>query len=231
MDPITVQPYKDYNEVYYTGSLGLFERWTHMSLEKGMKKQASPSVLDIGGGDGQHVPFLSSEFSNYTILDLLDHSEKLNPAINEQDLSKVNFVVGDAEKLPFEDNSFDRIILTCVLHHVDSPANVLNECRRVIRDGGVLSIYLPNDPGMVYRWIRHLGAHKKYAKQTKRPISEIKYLWAIEHKNHVLGVSVIIKSILQRDSVRRRSHPLALGSWNLNLFQIFQIVINKVADV
>lgn len=230
MDPRIVQHYKDYNEVYYTGSLGLFERWTHMSLEKGIKTLSHPSILDIGGGDGQHVPYLSSEFSNYTILDLLDHSKKLNPTINEEDLSKVHFVVGDAEKLPFENDSFDRIILTCILHHVDSPANVLSDCRRVIRDGGVLSIYLPNDPGMVYRWVRHFGAHKKYANQTKRPISEIKYLWAIEHKNHVLGVSIIVKNIFQEDSVLRRSHPLALGSWNLNLFQVYQIVINKVKD-
>lgn len=230
IDPIIVQHYKDYNEVYYTGSLGLFERWTHISLEKGMKNLSHRSILDIGGGDGQHVPFMSGEFAEYTILDLIDHSKELNPAINEQDVSKIKFIVGDAEKLPFEDNSFDRVILTCILHHVDSPVNVLNECRRVIRNSGNISIYLPNDPGMMYRWLRHFGAHRKYAKRTKRSMSEIKYLWAIEHKNHALGLSTIIKNVFQRDLVSRHSHPLALGSWNLNLFQTYQIVINKAND-
>lgn len=231
MDPLIVQHYKDYNDVYYTGGLGLFERWTHQSLEKGKKIAPQPSILDVGGGDGQHVPFLSGKFSNYTILDLLDHSQKLNPAINSEDIPKIHFVLGNAEKLPFDNESFDRIILTCVLHHVDSPAKVLSECRRVLRDGGELSIYLPNDPGMIYRWIRHLGAHKKYAKRTKRPIAEIKYLWAIEHQNHVLGISTVIRQTFKGDSIRRRSYPLPLGSWNLNLFQIFQIVINKDKNV
>jgi phosphatidylethanolamine/phosphatidyl-N-methylethanolamine N-methyltransferase len=231
MDPIIVQHYQDYNDVYYTGGLGLFERWTHQSLEKGKKVNPQSSILDIGGGDGQHVPFLSGRFSNYTILDLLDHSQKLNPAINSVDLPKVNFVLGNAEKLPFEDESFDRIILTCILHHVDSPAKVLSECRRVLRNGGELSIYLPDDPGMIYRWIRHFGAHKKYSKRTKRPIRDIKYLWAIEHQNHVLGISTVIRRTFQGDSIRRRSYPLPLGSWNFNLFQVFQIVVNKDQNV
>lgn len=231
MDPLIIQHYEDYNDVYYTGGLGLFERWTHQSLEKGKKIAPHFSILDIGGGDGQHVPFLSGKFSNYTILDLLDHSQKLNPAINSADIPKIHFVLGDAEKLPFDNESFDRIILTCVLHHVDSPAKVLSECRRVLRNGGELSIYLPNDPGMIYRWIRHFGAHKKYAKRTKRPIKEIKYLWAIEHQNHVLGISTVIRQTFKGDSIHRRSYPLPLGSWNLNLFQIFQIVVNKDKNV
>lgn len=231
MDPLIVRHYEDYNDVYYTGGLGLFERWTHQSLEKGKKIAPQLSILDIGGGDGQHVPFLSGKFSNYTILDLLDHSQKLNPAINGVDILKIHFVLGDAEKLPFDNESFDRIILTCVLHHVDSPAKVLSECRRVLRNGGELSIYLPNDPGMIYRWIRHFGAHKKYAKRTKRPIEEIKYLWAIEHQNHVLGISTVIRQTFKCDSIHRRSYPLPLGSWNLNLFQIFQIVVNKDKNV
>jgi ubiquinone/menaquinone biosynthesis C-methylase UbiE len=231
MDPLIVQHYEDYNDVYYTGGLGLFERWTHQSLEKGKKIAPQSSILDIGGGNGQHVPFLSGKFSNYTILDLLDHSQKLNPVINGEDIPKIHFVLGNAEKLPFDNESFDRVILTCVLHHVDSPAKVLTECRRVLRNGGELSIYLPNDPGMIYRWIRHFGAHKKYAKRTKRPIAEIKYLWAIEHQNHVLGISTIIRQIFKGDSIRRRSYPLPLGSWNLNLFQIFQIVMDKDKNV
>jgi phosphatidylethanolamine/phosphatidyl-N-methylethanolamine N-methyltransferase len=231
MDPLIVQHYEDYNDIYYTGGLGLFERWTHQSLEKGKKIALQSSILDIGGGDGQHVPFLSGKFSNYTILDLLDHSQKLNPAINGEDIPKIHFILGNAEKLPFDNESFDRIILTCVLHHVDSPANVLSECRRVLRNGGELSIYLPNDPGMIYRWIRHFGAHKKYAKRTKRPIAEIKYLWAIEHQNHVLGISTLIRQTFKSDSIRRRSYPLPFGSWNLNLFQVFQIVMNKDKNV
>lgn len=227
MDPIIVQHYEDYNEVYYSGSLGWFERWTHELLEKINQKSFNSVILDIGGGDGQHVPFLASNFDRYFILDLLDHSKKPNSGIEKELLPKVNFVVGDAEKLPFKDNSADRIILTCVLHHVDSPVKVLSECRRVIRNQGLISIYVPNDPGMIYRWIRHFAAHKKYAKKTNRKVSEIKYLWALEHKNHVLGINTILSTVFRNDKVQRRKYPLPFLSWNINLFQIYQIYVSK----
>jgi ubiquinone/menaquinone biosynthesis C-methylase UbiE len=231
MEPIIVQHYKDYNDVYYSGSLGWFERWTHKSLEKFKQNNSNFIILDVGGGDGQHVPYIVGDYEKYIILDLLDHSKTPNPGISKLNLSKLDFIIGDAEVLPFEDGSVDRVILTCVLHHVDSPVKVLSECRRVLRDGGILSVYLPNDPGMVYRWIRHFGAHMKYAKKTKRKISEIKFLWAVEHKNHVLGLNTIVKMIFRNDVIRRRSYPLPLGSWNVNLFQIFQIYVNKGSNV
>jgi phosphatidylethanolamine/phosphatidyl-N-methylethanolamine N-methyltransferase len=231
MDPLIVQHYRDYNDVYYTGALGLFERWAHKALEKNVIKDNNCLVLDIGGGDGQHVPFLNGNFSQYIILDLLNHSDTPNPKIAKKDLPKVNFLLGNAEKLPFNDNSIDRIVLTCILHHVNSPSSVLSECRRVLRNGGVLSVFLPNDPGMLYRWIRHFAAHKKYAKKTKRPIDEIKFLWAIEHKNHVLGISTVVKRIFQSDIVSRRLNPFPFLSWNFNLFQIYQIKVNKVENV
>jgi ubiquinone/menaquinone biosynthesis C-methylase UbiE len=211
--------------------LGRFERWSHKTLEKGVRLSSSTLLLDIGGGDGQHVPFLKGNFSRYTILDLIDNSKNLNASISEKDRPKVDFVVGNAERLPFESDSFDRIVLTCLLHHVDSPSKVLEECRRVIKNGGVISVYVPNDPGVLYRWIRHFVAHKKYAKFMRRPIADIKYLWAIEHQNHVLGITTILKRIFRRDSIRLRTYPIPIGSWNLNLFQIYQITIHKDSNV
>ena len=228
MDPIIVEHYKNYNNVYYSGTLGWFSRWIHNSLEKYSWPSSNSIILDVGGGDGQHVPFLKGNFHKYLILDLLDHSKNPNPGIKKQDLQKIKFVVGDAAELPFDNCSVDRLILTCVLHHVDSPLKVLNECRRVLRDGGVLSVFIPNDPGMVYRWIRHFSAHKKYAKKTQRKITEIKYLWALEHKNHVLGISKVLEMVFQSDDVRKRTYPLPLGSWNINLFQIYQVQVRKL---
>jgi ubiquinone/menaquinone biosynthesis C-methylase UbiE len=227
IDPKILQHYENYNSVYYSGALGFFENWAHNSLERYQSESLHQKILDVGGGDGQHVAFVSRTFNQYTILDILDHSKNPNSGISIDNLKKLQFIKGNAEKLPFKDEKFDRVILTCILHHVDSPDSVLKECRRVLRNGGVLSIYLPCDPGLVYRWIRHFMAHMKYAKKTKQNISSVKYLWALEHKNHVLGLSTLIKEIFSADIVKKVNYPFRIGSWNINLFKIYQITLVK----
>jgi SAM-dependent methyltransferase len=54
----------------------------------------------------------------------------------------VNFAAD--EKLPFEDNYFDRAIAIDVHEHVDNPDNITREIRRVTRPGGQVIITVPN---------------------------------------------------------------------------------------
>jgi SAM-dependent methyltransferase len=46
------------------------------------------------------------------------------------------FVVGDAENLPYPDDSFDAVICNFGLHHVSRPEQAVAECGRVLRSGG-----------------------------------------------------------------------------------------------
>ena len=59
---------------------------------------------------------------------------------------------GQAERLPFTDGSFDLVCLLEVLEHVDDPAAVLAEARRVCRPGGACVVTVVN------RWA-HLDPH------------------------------------------------------------------------
>ncbi|MBN2025339.1 MAG: class I SAM-dependent methyltransferase [Actinobacteria bacterium] len=62
------------------------------------------------------------------------------------------FLVGDAQDLPFEDESFDVVVCTEVIEHVDFAGNVLAEIYRVLVPGGVLVIGTPNTRSY-YVWI------------------------------------------------------------------------------
>jgi ubiquinone/menaquinone biosynthesis C-methylase UbiE len=101
---------------------------------------------------------------------------------NPEILSKVQFRVADAANLNFVDNSFDRLFSTCLLHHVTNVDSAMSEWRRVVRSGGITSIYLLCDPGMLYRWIRHVISHDKQSRATQMSLSQVKHLWANEHK-------------------------------------------------
>lgn len=65
-----------------------------------------------------------------------------------------NSVVGNALFLPFQDGSFDAVILAEVLEHLYEPCPIFQEIRRVLMPNGSLYLTTPN-PYETFRWIRH----------------------------------------------------------------------------
>jgi ubiquinone/menaquinone biosynthesis C-methylase UbiE len=51
---------------------------------------------------------------------------------------KVEFLVGDAHKLPFQDNTFDTVYSFDAFEHVSMPDKMLSEAKRVLKPGGKL---------------------------------------------------------------------------------------------
>jgi len=97
------------------------------------------SVLDIGCGTGLlSLKFL--EAANCRIYGI-DQSEEMlgiwNKKIDELNLSnKVKIRAGDAEKLDFEDSSFDIIASTVTLHHVKDKTKTLSDIYRMLKPNG-----------------------------------------------------------------------------------------------
>jgi 2-polyprenyl-3-methyl-5-hydroxy-6-metoxy-1,4-benzoquinol methylase len=54
-------------------------------------------------------------------------------------------VQGDAEHLPFRDRAWKRVYCSEVLEHIPSPGTALAEIRRVVADGGVAVVSVPNE--------------------------------------------------------------------------------------
>jgi SAM-dependent methyltransferase len=68
--------------------------------------------------------------------------------------------------LPARDAEFDAVLLLDVLEHLDDPAGMLAEIRRVLVPGGVLHAHVPceGDPRSLWRWLpgqRGAGAWKR----------------------------------------------------------------------
>ena len=52
-------------------------------------------------------------------------------------------VVCDGETYPFENETFDKIMLRCILEHVKKPLNILKECNRILKPNGKIVIEVP----------------------------------------------------------------------------------------
>lgn len=148
--------------------MGLYERrllplLTHWAMgqrqldayRRSVAGAARGRVLELGVGSGRNLPFYSEAVR---FLVGVDPSRELlamaRRAAEAAPLRRIALVEGSAERLPFEQGSFDAVVVTWSLCSIPNPAGALAEARRVLRPGGELLFVehgLSPDPG-VRRW-------------------------------------------------------------------------------
>ena len=101
-----------------------------------------PKILDLGCGNGTQTKY---------IVKLVSATEAYGIDINQTYLKEaektgINGIRADlnTDKLPFDDDYFDLIILSEVIEHLLNPDNALKEAYRVLKSGGIFIITTPN---------------------------------------------------------------------------------------
>ena len=101
-------------------------------------------VLDLGSGAGNDcfvARAIAGETGKVTGLDFSDEMlEKARRNADKLGFTNVDFVSGDIEAMPFDDNQFDVIISNCVLNLVPDKHRAFEEIMRVLKSGGHLSV-------------------------------------------------------------------------------------------
>ena len=207
-----------YQDVMYTGVIGFYSRLVHRMMEHPVRGVSTPTVLEVGAGAGQHAPFARSNFTTYYQTDydpkLVNHQVPADP--------RIIAMVANAESLEdFDDSSVDRLVATCLLAHLDQPERALREWRRVVKPGGTISIYVPSEPGMLLRFLRHAAVAPKSKKNGQDHLS-IVYR---DHRNHFPGMRQMIRQTFREDRIRRRRFPFGFLGWNFSLFEIYHVTV------
>ena len=133
-------------------SLGIHRIWKDAMMDW-LAPRAGQRLLDVAGGTGDiSFRFLKRAGSGHaTVLDLTEPMliEGRKRAEAEQMARSLDWVVGDAMALPFEDNSFDVYTISFGIRNVTRPQEALNEAFRVLKPGGRLMVLefsqIPND--------------------------------------------------------------------------------------
>lgn len=115
----------------------------HSTTDEMFKDKA---VLDIGcGAGGKTVYYASLGVKRITGLEILEkYREEAENLAKENNLAdKFAFVRGDAADMPFDDETFDTIIMNDAMEHVAEPEKVIEECYRVLKKGGRLYLNFP----------------------------------------------------------------------------------------
>jgi SAM-dependent methyltransferase len=112
---------------------------------------AARTVLDVGCNTGYGAVRLAAHAARVVGVDVSPAA--IEEARGRAGADRVEFLVVDGVRLPFEDETFDVVVSFQVIEHIAQPLAYLREIRRVLRRQGTALFTTPNasfrlDPGM-----------------------------------------------------------------------------------
>lgn len=150
---LTIQEFTKAADIYESDNAGIYEmcKDDYPYIAGELEKEDYMNLLDCGCGTGPMISLLFEKDSSkhYTGLDI---TPKMIEVAKAKNLKGVNWVVGDCENLPFEENSFDVIICSNSFHHYPNPQDFYRSVERVLKPGGrlILQDYTALEP---VRWL------------------------------------------------------------------------------
>ncbi|UFU13140.1 demethylmenaquinone methyltransferase [Curtobacterium sp. C1] len=128
------------NDILSAGNAPLWR----VATVRAVDPQPGERVLDIAAGTGTSAAALAKKGAEVTALDLSAGMI----AVGRERHPEITFVEGDAEHLPFDDDSFDAVTISFGLRNVNDPMQAITEMLRVLKPGGRVVICEFSTPPM-----------------------------------------------------------------------------------
>ncbi|MCX6732106.1 MAG: class I SAM-dependent methyltransferase [Candidatus Roizmanbacteria bacterium] len=171
------------------------------------------SILDVGCGTGKNLEFLAHHGEVWGV----DISEEALLFCKKRGLLQVK--KGEAEKLPFESETFDVVCALDVLEHVDDIKSI-KEVKRVLKDEGSIVITVPAFHWLWSKWDEILHHKRRY---TKRDLEKVlvKEGFVVQRNTYIHSFLIIPVFIVRK--LKELQHKTYSSD-----FQINSIFTNRI---
>lgn len=133
------------------------------------------NILEIGCGANTISEKIIDMGANITIIDISEKAIEIAKEQFREKNTKINCVVMDAENLKFNDNSFDLVYGSGILHHL-SIEKAINEIKRVLKKGGKAVFYEPLGHNIFINIFRSLTPGLRSADEQPLLIEDLKLI-------------------------------------------------------
>ncbi len=138
---------KEISQVYSTGDR-IFSNLKSLTEFKGKK------ILEVGAGSGRDSFRLAHEKAQVFVLDYSPKALDIINKLNDKNGAQVNCLQADAFNMPIPDESFDIVFHQGLLEHFRDPLPLLQENNRILKQGGLLLVDVPQRYH-IYTAIKH----------------------------------------------------------------------------
>jgi len=221
----------------------------HEALEsiksvKSIKDEEITSVLEVGCGAGQ---FIRAVKRLRPELDCYGADISLEAiALAKDNNDGVSYALSESKKLPYADGSMDAVLIFDVLEHVEDPAGLVDEIRRVLKSGGIFYCFVPceGDALSMWNWLRKIGVggdltqkhagHINYFSRASLRQLFLKSSWQmarIHYSEHLFGQLLGIAAFVLMDRAAKRQGDVQINNetyFTANGEQVSKILKNIV---
>lgn len=120
------------------GDMALRRRAKRITEELELKD--GDEILEIGCGNGYYLSLLNRLGIKLNLIGIDNDKSALFDAKRFISDDRVKLIFSNAEKLPFKDKTFDKIVISEVIEHVKNEQVVLHEAFRVLKKSGILAL-------------------------------------------------------------------------------------------
>jgi len=178
---------ENFSKIYYAGLSGWVSKQFHKLLEHGRSAHTNV-LLEVGATHGQHFSYVTHPYNKYILSDLII-SPELDAFSTYPNVVVMQIDITNMSQI--ENNQIDRLISTCLLHHLNDITPALSEIERVLSNKGLADILVPNDPSLLW----NLGRSLLTFPRAKFNGWSWKQYWEYVHLDHLNSVKEIDKGV------------------------------------
>ncbi|PPK86719.1 MPBQ/MSBQ methyltransferase [Neolewinella xylanilytica] len=156
-------------------------------------------VVDVGSGTGFTTQGIARRVPAKNIICVDQSPEQMERAMVKPDLDDCRFRLGDAERLPFADDTFDRYVSAGSIEYWPDPQQGVFESYRVIKEGGQALLIGPIEPVnpiskfIANAWMLFPPEHEYHGYYERAGFKDIRYTYIRPHwqENERYGIAII----------------------------------------